>query len=671
MTPAELDRLSVLRDFKAKMPRADLEANVTPFQDRVSTAAGGPSSGDLPDIHAAVRDHIRTTIEGVRDGRTRSQVVLVSGPAGVGKTHLLRSFASPEAVELSGHVFVGGSNSWSIREFQSQLLDWVIEALTAPSPSGEHALLDRIRAIGFRAAEHLLANPVSWKTCLARHRGGRLGRLRDYWSRPPLERLKKLAADRDPQVFYHFDFATFSDYVCDRFLVDRSNLSHRFALRVLLIYLFADKVETGIGSRERLLHWFRGRSDTAYFVRRLGASETLDRAYTRFDVIKLFAHLFSPAVSEQLTTPEHASPPRVLLFTFDQAEGRDELFDSEADWKDFFAHLSELYNTLPNVVVLFTMTPVLRSRLHGLMERQFQDRIRMEPKFALELPSPEQMLALYRARLQHWLRDDPTLQARYARLEDPFLPLGREAILAAVASRAVRAAFAELDSAFRDRVSAIAVEAQLDYVFDRNERKNAETATTEWAYTQDHVGTVRTLLEATKPVLEAAYRIELREMVDSEVTGPSLGTTAVLRLVFAPLGAGQTVTVHLARLGNYYKNHIGALIDNQLYGRLKARNFLWVVRAQPMSEATESVPGDYLTQFLPGTCGVEVQSAFDSLIVVTGKRASYTAPGQVEALDELIRQEVAKTYLGKLFAHARQKLDALAAPSPESVSTEV
>jgi hypothetical protein len=75
--------------------------------------------------------------------------------------------------------------------------------------------------------------------------------------------------------------------------------------------------------------------------------------------------------------------------------------------------LSELYNTLPNVVVLFTMTLSLRTQLHSLMERQFRDRIRMDERFLLRQPDEGQVLSLYRARVEDWLRSDPPLLECY------------------------------------------------------------------------------------------------------------------------------------------------------------------------------------------------------------------------------------------------------------------
>ena len=323
MTPtvSDLAQMELLHEFKRRMPKAAPGANVSPFDARVSTAAGGPDGGDVADLHAEVRAHVCETVAAVRDCKKQSQVILLSGSAGTGKTHLLRSFRTTESMADLGHIFVGGSNHWTVGEFDARLLDWVMEALTSPSPNEPHLLLDRIRAIGFRAVGHLLSNPVAWKAATVRSKRWLVGRLWDRWKRPRYEKLKALADARDPAVFQHFDFASFSNYVCDRFLAERSNLLHRFALRVLLLYLFPDEAETGVGTREKVLHWFRGTGDAQYFTRRLGATEKPDQTYERLEAVKLLAHLFSPAVSKQLETTHGDCPPRVLLLTFDQARG--------------------------------------------------------------------------------------------------------------------------------------------------------------------------------------------------------------------------------------------------------------------------------------------------------------------------------------------------------------
>ncbi len=670
MTPIDsgLAWLEVLREFKRRMPRTNPDVNVSPFDDRVSTSAGGPLSSDLSDMHSGVRAHIRDTISAVKNGKKQSQVILLSGNAGVGKTHLLRTFQTAEAMEQLGHICVGGSNHWKIDEFQARLLDWVIEALTAPSPTGDqelndpklpvHPLLERIRAIGFRAVEHLLKNPTSWETCLASPGGRLFGRLLQRWTRPSFAKLQTLVAVRDPVVFQYFDFTKFSSYVCDRFLADRANPLHRFALRVLLIYLFPDNAESGVGTRERVLHWFRGRGDEEYFTKRLGASEQPDRAYSQFEAVKLLAHLFSPAVSAQLSSENAPCEPRVFLLTFDQAEGRNELFENDDDWKTFFAHLSELYNSLPNVVVLFTMTLGLRNRLHGIMERQFRDRIRMDDTFTLFLPTQEQVVGLYRARIENWLEKDDDLKTKYQKLDNQFLPFTREEVIAVGANQTVRQTLENFDTAFRNKIREVTVDAAIDYLFERNELSQAESRVNEWDYTSVHLETVRTLLGAFGPLLSADVGVELRE-----ATLTRLDSVPVLRLQIGLLMQSPTITLYLARMGWNYRSQITSLVTEFLYNREKVKTFLCVVRSQPFSESLDLVQKHYQSQFSTGVCSVEVESTFVALNSVNANRSEYAkrsdGPAQLTALDELIRTEVAGTYLGHLFRHARNKIDGI------------
>ncbi|QDU23767.1 AAA family ATPase [Urbifossiella limnaea] len=657
MSPTDpgLARLEVLREFKRRMPRADPDANVSPFDQRVSTAAGGAPGADVAGMHAEARAHVRDTITAVRAGRKQSQVVLLSGAAGVGKTHLLRTFQAAAAADELGHVFVGGSNHWSIDEFQARLLDWVIEAVTAPGPNDDHLLLQRVRAIGFRAVEHLLSNPMSWKAAAARPGGWWLGRAWGRWRRPSHERLKALADARDPAVFAHFDFAAFGNAVCDRFLAERANLMHRFALRVLLLYLFPDRPEDGVGTRERVLHWFRGRGDPDYFARRLGAKEQPDREYARFEAVKLLAHLFSPEVSRQLEGKPGECPPRVLLLTFDQAEGRNELFDAEGDWAKFFAHLSELYNTLPNVVVLFTMTLGLKTRLHATMERQFRDRILMDERFTLSLPTPEQVKGLYRERVAAWVRDDPVLRDRYAQLDEPYLPFTADEVVATAGNQAVRDALLALDAAFHARVRTVAVDPLIDYLFERNVRKAAEAAATEWQYTTDHLDTLRQLLAVIGPVVAAEAGVEVQH--DESM---KLDATPVVRLSVTRPGTAPGITVHLARLGRTYRNGLPGLVKEVLANRTKARTFLWLVRPLPIADPLDGVDDRYHDQITADVCPVEAESAFAALTAVCDRPDRYAEPAQRAALDALVRAEVGKTYLGKLLRFARVRLDALA-----------
>jgi hypothetical protein len=657
MTPADPDlvQMELLREFKRRMPQTAPAVNISPFDARVSTAAGGPDGGDVADLHAEVRAYITDAITTVRDGKKQSQVILLSGGAGTGKTHLLRTFQTPEAMAACGHIFVGGSNHWTIGEFERRLLDWVMTAFTAPSPAEPHPLLERIQTIGFRAVDHLLENRVAWKAATAR--GGRgFGRWFGWLKRRPgHDAMKAMAAARDPQVFAHLDFAAFSKYVCDRFLAERSNLLHRYALRVLLLYLFPDAVQEGVGTRERVLHWFRGVGDAEYFTRRLGASEKPDWTYSQFEAVKLLAHLFSPAVSTQLSTDAAPCPSRVLFLTFDQAEGRNELFDAEDDWRAFFAHLSELYNTLPNVVVLFTMTLGLRNKLHAVMERQFRDRIRMDERFTLNPPTDEQVKRLYRRRVENWLAGDTDLRAKYAAAPNPYLPFASDAAMLKVSgNESVRDTFEGLDRAFSDALAAVAVDAEIDYQYDRNQRKVAEDADTEWKYTADHLDTVRNLLLSVGPLLADEADVEVREAHPMK-----LDTVPIVRFQFGRPGQSATVTVHVARMGYTFREKIKGIVDGLLRQQKKSKTFLWFVRPQPLPDVKTLVDKAYCDQVFAGECAAGVESAFASLLVVDANRGKYDDAGRL-ALDALVRREVGKTYLGELFRHARKQLDAIA-----------
>jgi hypothetical protein len=661
-TSPELQRLQVLQAFKRRMPRADDAENVSPFDDRVSTAHGTAAAGDLPEIHAEVRRRIRHTIEAVRDGERKSQVVLLAGDAGAGKTHLLRTFQSPALAEEVGYVYVGGSNHWHVGEFQARLLDWMIEALTAESPAQAHLLLSRVRAIGFRAVDHLLANPVAWRQCLARPRGRWLGRPLAWLRAPSYAAQKQLADARDPAVFRALDFARFSEYVCDRFLAEKSNLTHRYALRVLLMYLFPDREETGVGTRERVLHWFRGRADVAYFTRRLGASERLDRQFSLFEAVKLLVHLFSPTVSRELSGEKGECPPRVFLLVFDQAEGRNELFESDGDWMDFFAHLSELYNTLPNVVVLFTMTLGLRNHLHGLMERQFRDRIRMDEKFTLHHPDDGQVLALYRARVERWLRPDPALLESYRGLEGPYVPFDRGRVLEIAGQQAIRDALEALDAAFHQAMRDLVVESELDFHFWLNELQPLEAAQNDFEYTAGHLDTVRDLLREAGSWLPAEYGVTLDV---EEVPGVA---PATLALRFGdPAIPGAWVCAYLAKLT--YKGVQGQVDEatELLFHKQKTRYTLWPLRAGEIKAEHHPKKGD---QIFPRVTPPALESRLRALGYLAGRQPDYERAGHWPAARQLIRREFDGTYLGEVFRDARRRLDGLVAGTLPDVPEE-
>jgi hypothetical protein len=646
----ELRRVSLLRAFKLRMLRPGGE-NHSPFADRVARADADISRYDLSGLHAEVRDHITHLIRAVHDHQ-RSQVVLLSGEAGAGKSHILRYFAAPALAEEHGYVYVGGANHWSVDEFQPCLLDWMISALTGPSPSSDgHPLLARVQAIGFRAVEQLLENRTALRRCTAKRRRGLFGRLLGR-RRASYETLDKLTRDRDPAVFGHLDYARFTDEVCTRFLADPGNPVHRYALRVLLTYLFPDPPDLGVGTRERVLHWFRRKPDDGYWARRLGVADDLTRRYAVADAIKLLVHLFSPDLSKRLSAAGDECRPRVFLFVFDQAEGRDELFDTPEDWNRFFAHLSELYNTLPNVLILFTMTVGLRNELHPKMERQFKDRIRKDERFVLRQPTSEEVRGLYQTRLDGWLADDPILQGMYRGLDDPYLPFGGERVAELGGREAVRGVLEAFDAAFHESLKVTTIEPQYDFEFVLNEQVAVTALQSEYAYTEDHLGTVRRLVEPLADQLAAEYG---GVRLDS-ITDESAGDVAALRLEFTdPVAAGAWVRVYLVRFGRVFAPHV-APCRELLSGRMRARYSVWMVRAKPFEPQHDRPEQMFARLVAPGT-----EARLRAAIHLLGKRTAYEANQTWPDAWAVIRDQVAGCYLGELFAHARDRMNAIKA----------
>lgn len=647
-TSPELRRLGLLREFKLRVIRKGAE-NLSPFTDRIATSHADRSRIDVDALHREVRDNIAQQIAAVRNHQ-RSQVVLLSGEAGTGKSHILRYFAQPAVAEEHGYIFVGGSNDWKVSEFQPCLLDWMIASLTSPSPSEEHLLLQRIRAIGFRAVGQLLENRTALKRCTAR-RSRRLlglfgGRRANY------EMIEKLTKERNPDVFSLLDFTKFGDEVCTRFLAEPSNPVHRYALRVLLTYLFPDPTETGLGTRDRVLNWFRRRSDGGYWLKRLGVSDDLDRHYAVADAIKLLIHLFSPDLSRRLSVDGDEHRPLVFLFVFDQAEGRDELFESLDDWNRFFAHLSELYNTLPNAMVLFTMTVGLRNELHPKMERQFKDRIRKDERFVLRQPTPDEILTLYRARLAGWLSDDLLQQGLYTNLpeSDQYLPFDADKVVAVAGTQSVRAALEALDPAFREALGVHVIEPLYDFEYVLHQQQELIEKQTEWDYTAKHLDGIRKLLESLIDVLANEYGgVRLQNM--EEVVFDSF---PLLKFTFVDSAVPAAwVCVYLARFGKQYNPNIARCAE-VLKGKQYARYSCWMVRATVM-------PNDFPKpdQMFGRLIAPDTEARLIASSHLLGKRVEYEKNGTWPDAWKVIRDEIKRCYIGELLAHARDRVNAI------------
>ncbi len=353
----ELLRLEVLQEYK-KIFDGNGPRNVSPFEhDQIVRYGTDVQACDVPEIHAEVRGKIFRTIADIQAGQG-SKVVILCGDPGMGKSHILNYFRDPKRADDMGYVLVGNSNHWKSAEFEECLLDWMLAALVHPSPDGPHLLLSKVQTVAFQALDQMLLQTGRLNEFLP---GGPRSFFKRVWrrlSKVEVQDIQLLAEQRNPKVFRKLDFDKFSGFVCDRFLHTPGNPFHRYVLKILLRYLF-------IEDRDWVLNWLRRRPVRDYFLKRLGIADTIDRNYKVIDTIKILISLFSPEVAHGLAGANGSvDKGRVFFFVFDQMEGRQELFDSETDWFKFFAQLSELYNALPNVFILFTMTNGMRTVIY-------------------------------------------------------------------------------------------------------------------------------------------------------------------------------------------------------------------------------------------------------------------------------------------------------------------
>ncbi|MGL4550793.1 MAG: ATP-binding protein, partial [Gemmataceae bacterium] len=503
-----LQHLAILHALKRLMGR-DPAINVTPFTEhQVVCYRTDVASLDVPEIHLATRQLIEDAVAQVQ-ARQTAQIVLLSGDPGMGKSHLLNYFRRAETADRLGYLLVSPSNHWDIGDFEERLLDSLLSTLAHPSPDGPHPLLSRIEAIAFNALGQLIDQPGGVRSFRPAD-AGLFARLLSPFRKAYQDQMAGAFAARDAGVFRRLDFNKFTGYVCDRFLAEPGNPLHRYVLRVLLCYLFPE-------DRDFVLHWLRGKPTMGRFTKRFGVEEQIDRTYKRMDAVRLLMSLFAKDVTDGLSKSDRQGPtPQVFLLAFDQAEGRDELFASDKDWHTFFAELAELYNTLPNVLILFPMTTHLRDKLHPTMERQFHDRIRRDERFALKYIEDAELLALYRRRLERWIgpgEDD--LKTCITAASQPYAPFDLPQVLELAKQKNLRDALAGFDKAFRDRLLAVATDIPNDYITWLRELRPQQSGDV-YKDTEHHLATVERLLaelgatfaEAWGIVLDCVSRLE-------------------------------------------------------------------------------------------------------------------------------------------------------------------
>jgi hypothetical protein len=145
----ELTRLELLHAFKKHFGGGP-NGNWSPFSEgRVVRYDTDVQPWDVPEIHHQVREAVAEIVRGIHQGNP-SQVVILAGPPGMGKSHLINWFRSGQRAEELGYVLVCNANSWKAEEFDYFLLDGLIEALVRPSPAGPHLLLEKSMTLHFR-----------------------------------------------------------------------------------------------------------------------------------------------------------------------------------------------------------------------------------------------------------------------------------------------------------------------------------------------------------------------------------------------------------------------------------------------------------------------------------------------------------------------------------------
>jgi hypothetical protein len=642
----ELARLEILRKFKRHFGGKDENRNISPFTlDRVIRYSTDVRDCDVPEIHREARGLIQETIAGIRQGHP-SQVVILAGQPGMGKSHLINYFRSADLAEKLGYVLVCNSNHWKVDEFEECLLNWILDALVRPSPAGPHLLLEKIQDLAFEAFGQILAQPGQMAQFKAKGPSGLLGRLWAKIRGSDQEWYQKRVERRDTKVFHLLNFPKFSGRVCDRFLHESGNPFHRYVLHVLLRYLFE-------GDRETVLHWLGRKEVRHHFLKQLGALDQIDRHFKVMDTIKILISLFTLDVVRNLgPRNDTANRDRVFFFAFDQVEGRNALFDNESDWLRFFAQLSELYNTLPNVFILFTMTNNQRNQLYPKMEAQFQERIRRDQRFVLHEIEDDEILLLYKRRMDKWLADAPPEVREsplYAR--NPFLPFTQEEVLDFSRKKTLRQILEEFDLRFRKYLVDIPSEdPRYDYRVSQNElREEEQNADNLYQYTENHLETVKQFLEQGGEALPRMAGVSLAK-VEWEKTDT---IPAVLRMEFKDLEeTGRWVRVFLVRLPFRY----GQLIDpcvNLLYGLTKDRNLLWLLRSKGIpGEVETKKPGQIFANELPGS----VQTNLQAMLRLLESRDKYPQSVWADA-EGFLFEELKLTYLGELLHEVSQALE--------------
>ncbi len=598
---------------------------------------------DVPAIHSKVRERIEAILKEIHHGQV-SQLVILTGSPGMGKTHLINCFRSRQRAEDLRYELVCNSNHWKPPEFEACLLQWILDALVYPSPDEPHRLLERIKDIAFQALRQIVDRPGEIEHYKRRSMKGFFSRLRAKLTGAEHGQFLEAIEKRDISIFRSLEFGKFAGYVCKRFLLESNNCFHRHVMHVLLRYLFVE-------DREKVLHWLRRKPVHDYFLRKLGMQDEIDHNFKIFDVIKILVSLFTPDVSAKLKSVNGApARPLVFFFAFDQSEAREALFETPDEWRKFFAQLSELYNALPNVFILFTMTIGLRDKYIATMEGQFRDRIRQDPNFILTDIESSEVLALYYQRINRWLGEDrEEVVPKLDLIGNRYMPLDQKRVLELAQKATLRDTLRNFDIEFRKVITEVVIGPQIDFQTYQKEFRKDEETIPEHQYIKDHLETVKQLLQLAGHSLADSMGIDLVTWEDRQT---DTNACPVLRVQFCSKNnSGRWFRIFLVRLPFTYNDKMPECI--RLLANLQAARYqLWPVRARPIDpQYAQQKPGQIFDRVLIPADETNLKAAVE----VWKNRDDYSPDDWVTG-EAYLLSKIKATYLGELLDQVRQAI---------------
>ena len=547
-------RLEILTRFKQHYQGL---GNRSPFHDhQVIQYATDVRPLHVSDIHQDVRERLLAGIRAVREDDA-SKVVILAGDPGLGKTHLINTLRDPELARKHEYLLVFDSNHWTLPELEEQLLGWILTSLARPTTEGSDVLADKVAFLAFRLLDQVISSPLE---------------VRRLASLTPLQRLRAMLAPKrhslaalhqagDVRALRMLRFERLLDRFCDTFLSDSQHLFHRQVVRQLLRYALSPS------DREGIRRWLHARGSDS-------KNEGISPLRRQIEGIRILCSLFSPAVARAFgaASSDPRNRSRVFVFAFDQLEAREAFMQSDGDWVTFFAKMSELYNTLPNVLVLFTLPLRRRKDLLSRMEAQFRDRIGHDDKYLLQPLNADQVEALFHHRMVRWLGDQADdVRRQLASVDAVRLPFGdREDLLRAAdhpRATTIRGTLMALDAQFSALLSGTVIEPRLDFLVTRKRLEDARGDIGAERYFQDHLEPLDAVLGAADEALRARWGITLqieRTLLQGVLAEKRIG---VRELVFrrADEGSGwvRVVVVVLPRNYRELERHVLELVKGK------------------------------------------------------------------------------------------------------------